>query len=361
MFLALGACSSPRASPPEEPAAASPLPLSTAAHSPTPLPQPNTPTPATSKKPAPNKIQIFPNIPHTGSDRGAAREPAPWEAHVFPNIPKTSIARAATIELGPYDVRLFPDIPFTSSGRLDVYAPSEPGEWPVVVAYRGDIGTHKEYLSGLAISLASYGAVVFVPNYRIVVSPSWRLISPDLGQGAEDAACAIRFARKHAGEYGGAPDWITGARNSGGAWVVALMGLIGDDFAGDCLVQGGSGYLDGIVALEGPYDMVAFSKTLLNIDRAPQKFWEHMSPLFYPEKVPPRQGVEYHILVSEHPRATGIREETETFYQALLNAGHQAQLTVLHNIPSSEFDKPLPETVKAILDMAWGDVSWRQP
>jgi acetyl esterase/lipase len=360
MFLALGACSSPRASPPEKLAAVPTAPPSTATHSPTPLPQPNTPTPAASRKPGPSKLQLFPNIPDTGSGR-AAVQPSPWDVQIFPNIPKTRSVRVATVDPGPYEVQLFPDIPYTSSGKLDVYAPSQPGEWPVVVAYRGGIGTNKEYLSILAKIVASYGLVVFVPNYRIVVSPSWRLISPDLGKGAEDAACAIRFARKYAVEYGGVPDRITGAGNSGGAWVAALMGLAGDDFAGDCLVKGGSGYLDGIVALEGPYNMVAFSQTLMNLDRAPQKFWEYMSPLFYPDKVPPRPGVKYHILVSEIPLSNGIREDTEAFYQALLDAGHQTQLTYLNNIPSTEFDQPLPETVRAILDMAWGEEGVGEP
>ena len=62
---------------------------------------------------------------------------------------------------------------------------------------RGAPGT-RSYLADFAQLVAGQGAVVFVADYR--ESPEWGGGSPTTYQ---DIACAIRFARAHAAEYGG--------------------------------------------------------------------------------------------------------------------------------------------------------------
>ena len=118
-----------------------------------------------------------------------------------------------------------PDAP---AQKLDVYAPSDPGPWPVLIL------NHAWYQSkdavvyaNLAKDLAGRGLVVFVPSRRSVV--------PTLAEGAKDNgrdfrevqeswACAIRFARQHAAEYGGDPDRLTMFSHGTAGLQVALMG-----------------------------------------------------------------------------------------------------------------------------------------
>jgi acetyl esterase/lipase len=308
IFLAAGACSTPGTPAPEELAAVPLTGLSTATRFP---------------------ISIAPT-------RVGAPTPVP------------------TIDPGPYEVQIFPGIRYTSKAQLDIFAPTEPGDWPVVIAFNESLGSPRESLDELARSVASYGAVVFVPSWR-------SLSTPFVEQAAENAACAIRFARQHAGEYGGVPDRITGTGVGNGVWIVALMGLIGDEFDGDCLVESGSGYLDGVVAISGPYNLVNYWTRIGNpYDPAPREFWEKMSPLFYADKIPPRERVEYHLFVSDDLYYEYL-EDTRAFYTALKDAGYEAQLTVLPESYNSLFNYPIPETVQVILDMAWGEEGVWEP
>jgi acetyl esterase/lipase len=325
-LFAVGACSAPRLSPTEEQA----------------TPTPNRAPPSTTDSPPPKAPT--PSPPSPGSSPTAEAGPA-MTATTAQNPVDPFASRVPTIEPGPYEVQLFANIPYTSKAKLDVYAPVEPGEWPVVVVYHGGLGTTKEAMRRLSTSIAGYGAVVFVPNWRT-------MLTPELEQGAEDAACAIRFARKHSADYGGISDRITGAGHSAGAMIVALMGLVGDEFRGDCLVEGGSGYPDGVVALEGPYNMLSFSKSMFAYEKASPDLWEKLSPMFYPAKIPPREGVKYHIFISDLMN-NDAKENTATFFKSLQDAGYLAELTILPNVRHVEFDEPMPETVQAILDIAW--------
>jgi hypothetical protein len=139
------------------------------------------------------------------------------------------------------------------------------------------------------------------------------------------------------------------------------MGLIGDEFEGDCRVKSGSGYLDGIVAMTGPYNLVTFWQHLGDpYDPAPRNFREMMSPLFYPGKIPSREGLEYHLFASDYLYWEYV-DDTGAFYTALKEAGYPAELTVLPEFYNSLFSYPLPVTIQAILDMAWGEARVWEP
>jgi acetyl esterase/lipase len=287
------------------------------------------PSPLTAAAPSTNQEPSAETLPPTSTET-----PLPLSTRII----------ISTIQPGPYEVQPETNIDYTSNARLDVYAPVEPGPWPVVVMYHGGLGTTKEAMRRLSTAVASCGAVVFVPNWRTQVSEV-------LEQGAEDAAYAIRFARANADDYGGDPARITGAGHSAGAMIVALMGLVGNEFSGDCLVSEGGGYLDGIAAIEGPYDMVAFSKVMYAYEKAPPEMWVRLSPMFYPAVVKPREGVEYHIFISD---LMGAEEQADTvgFYTGLIEAGHTASLTVVPGVSHTTFADPLPETVNVIIEMA---------
>jgi len=81
----------------------------------------------------------------------------------------------------PYSVAVYKDMAYTSERNLDVYAPSTPGNWPVVVLFNG---TSKEAYVQLSSAIAAQGAVVFNPdiptkpsNFSPVehISQGWRM------------------------------------------------------------------------------------------------------------------------------------------------------------------------------------------
>jgi predicted esterase len=154
--------------------------------------------------------------------------------------------------------------------KLDLYAPTEPGDWPVVVFLHG-IGEIKEGWTILPQAIAEQGAIMFVIEYPDI-SASVAIL--DKGKGhremAETVACAIRFARARASDFGSdnAPVAIAGFSLGGGVGShVALFGASLDrrweEYAAsqsgpprqvDCEVSQGSTHVDALVGIAGAYD-----------------------------------------------------------------------------------------------------------
>lgn len=110
-----------------------------------------------------------------------------------------------------------------------------------------------------ASQVAEGGVVVFVPEY----SSTPDQVSHGLHLGADDAVCAMRYARVHASEFGGTGDRIVTAGHSYGANVAALMAMAGGQFEGDCLVVDEvSAVADGFVGLDGMYDFTTLPRSL---------------------------------------------------------------------------------------------------
>jgi len=154
--------------------------------------------------------------------------------------------------------------------KLDQYAPTEPGDWPVVV-FLPATGLPGEGEATFPRAIAEQGA--------IVLNIEWPRIDPavailDKGKGhremADTVACAIRFARVRASDYGmdTAPVVITGFSLGGGvASHVALAGeSVGrrwEEYAAstggpprqvNCEVNQGSTHVDALVGIAGAYD-----------------------------------------------------------------------------------------------------------
>jgi acetyl esterase/lipase len=131
---------------------------------------------------------------------------APTSTPTF--VPPTPAYTVQEIKDIDYTMPLQPDVP---AQKLDVYAPAEPGPWPVVVLLHSSISNKDvlEYTS-LGKDLAGRGAVVFVPNWRAytsleVTQNDGRLVR----EASEELTCAVRFARARATDYGGDPGWVT--------------------------------------------------------------------------------------------------------------------------------------------------------
>lgn len=135
--------------------------------------------------------------------------------------------------------------------RLDVYAPRGGGRGdaprPMVVFFYGGSWSSGER-AGYAFvgrALASRGFVTVVPDYRLVP----RVRYPAF---VEDGAAAVRWAERHAAEYGGAPDRLVLMGHSAGAYIAAMLAVdgrwLGPSRAG----------VRGLVGLAGPYDFAPF-------------------------------------------------------------------------------------------------------
>jgi acetyl esterase/lipase len=162
------------------------------------------------------------------------------------------------------------NIAFTSNNGfplLDVYAPGEPGPWPVVVVIPTSTG--REYMTSISKAIAAEGAVVYNASVLFTVPFS---------QAIEQAVCAVRFAQSTAADYGGDTGSITLLGLNPGAAVSAVVGLAGDDFEGDCLNEDQSGLPDALVLIEGPYNYITKGYEVIEIDHS---FLEDEDPELY--------------------------------------------------------------------------------
>ncbi|MFN3352904.1 MAG: alpha/beta hydrolase [Brevundimonas sp.] len=132
---------------------------------------------------------------------------------------------AALNALGPRDRgarRVARGIAYGPDARqaLDVFAPTSPGPWPVVVFFYGggwDSGSRDLY-AWAAQAISARGFVVALPDYRLV---------PDVHFPAfiEDAAAATARAAEVAGEFGGDPARLGVAGHSAGAHLAMMITL----------------------------------------------------------------------------------------------------------------------------------------
>ena len=161
---------------------------------------------------------------------------------------------AAAYQSGAFKV--VTDVPFmkpvdcgggqSCQGQLDVYVPSGPGSFPVVVLV-GPGG--RGYLASFAGQLARLGIVVFNADFRDVA-----VSGGGYPAGFQDVACAVRFARSQASVYGGDAGPVTLAGHSLGGWVGSVVALDPTEFEGGCLADG-SGRPDAFVGLSGNYQI----------------------------------------------------------------------------------------------------------
>jgi len=127
--------------------------------------------------------------------------------------------------LGPRDAgvrRAARDIAYGDDPRqrMDLYAPTAPGAYPVLVFFYGggwDSGARDQY-GWAAQALAARGFVVALPDYRVVPQVAFPAF-------IEDAAAATARAAGVAGGYGGVPDRLGVLGHSAGAHLAMMIAL----------------------------------------------------------------------------------------------------------------------------------------
>jgi acetyl esterase/lipase len=209
------------------------------------------------------------------------------------------------------------------ASELDVYAPNEPGPWPVVVLVHGAFQTRRA-LWKLIDAIASQGAVV----YSLDVEHSF----PYATSSFERIACGVRFARATAADYGGDHSWITLFGYSAGAHGGAVIALAGDEFAGDCVVVDEPALVDAFVAYEGPYDWTTTvyhnNFDFTNLKNEDPELWHAINPNSQIGQNPELQVRLLHGDAEDIEWYDVPLEVSIEFYKALTEAGYDVALIV---------------------------------
>lgn len=307
------------------PAATAP-PIATA----TPLVTPSSVPPSATANPAIPATQVMPT--------GVAHLPTWTIAEPASPQPAMEIGVTKDVSYTSKELLLYGN--YTSKKLLDVYAPRTQGKWPVVVAFHGG-DEFKSSMSDLAQAIAERGAVVFAPTYY-AHEPTIPLAVP-IAQSAEDTACAVRFARAHAVEYGGHADRVIVVGHSYGGTMGALLMLAGDEFHGDCLTQEGSALPDALVGLDGVYDLIPLiSDSVLKAEPAECL---RNNPFTYVGRTPRRENISFRLFVGS---TYELRVQGQAFRDALQAVGYNVDLFQTPGADHNAMVKPWPATVDAI-------------
>jgi len=274
----------------------------------------------------------------------------PIEPTPTPEAIPSSTPEAATLTIETTRQIVYADV-VEGSTRLDVYAPSQPGPWPVVVVVHG-AGQSLGHFKPLASAIASQGAVVYNIDAKYAL--------PFPGVGIEHIACAVRFARATASDYGGDPDRITLMGNCLGATTGAVVALAGDDFEGDCNVTDASARLDALVAYEGVYDYATtvYNQAMdyTNLKDEDPELWEAINPYSHIRRNPDLQVRLVHGDDIDATRDVFPLEVSMEFHQALADARYDVELIVVegaaHTALLSQYSDAFTLVVEQVMEVA---------
>ena len=136
--------------------------------------------------------------------------------------------------------------PVLGPGVLDVYAPAEPGPWPVAVMLHG-LRDGRRSLELSARRVADRGFVVFVPTWDADTPTTEDSL---LATNAQ-VACAIAFAQRRAATYGGDPATTVVYGWAAGANVAATVAFARPAPTAGCLGGATLGPIHALVAWAG--------------------------------------------------------------------------------------------------------------
>lgn len=228
---------------------------------------------------------------------------------------------------------------------MDIYAPGQPGNYPVVIGFHGS-DFHRSSFDALAKQLAKKGVVTFAASWHSKPPPAESFL-----WGWEDAACAVRWVRENAAAYGGNPSRIIIVGHSAGGAVGAAITLGGDDFHNHCLVEeDGSALADGFVGLDGAYYILNYIPDETKSE-VPDEIKELIDPFYQLSAQPLREDVKFISFVGNHEE---LRTDASDFHEALQSAGYSSELMLFDDISHvSILTVPKEEIVDAIVELAY--------
>jgi acetyl esterase/lipase len=243
-------------------------------------------------------------------------------------VPSIGTPTSASVEVeGAQMTGVVSDLP------VAVYAPAEIGPYPVIVLFHGGswFGGAPLSMAPLAEYLASEGVVVFNATYRTQTG--------GYPESFDDVACAVRYARTHAGEFTADPSSLAIGGHSAGAHLASVIALAGDDFGGGCSVEG-SAAVDRFVGLAGPYDptvyralLPAFFGTRYENDPGP---WEAGSAYSY---LGENSAMEVLLMHGDADELVPLGSSMQ-FSRALAAAGYQVELVEVAGAPHQALRDP---------------------
>lgn len=135
---------------------------------------------------------------------------------------------------------------------LDVYRPTEPGPWPLVLMIHGN-GVTGEWLHDWASAVAEQGAVVFVPTWALYFFPTVEEMRAEFQRETGQVACAVRFARGEGETFGGEPSKLTIFGHSAGATLGSVIAFGDPTIPKGCVSRSGSVVPENLVLFEGDF------------------------------------------------------------------------------------------------------------
>jgi predicted esterase len=244
-----------------------------------------------------------------------------------------------------------------SEWKLDVYAPAQPGPWPVVVFAHG-VGSRKSSYAPLSRDIAGQGAVVFTIDWPTRY-PTYAV--KDNGKGLrevlETLTCAVRFARARAPDFGGDPGHVILVGYSLGG-IGAQVALVGDEvdrlweeFAAlrggpppqiDCAAGEVSAHVDAFVGVAGVYMGYEGKYGREWLQAEDPELWE----LFF-SSLEQNPDLEVRLIHGDDDHDVPINGAAE-FAAALALAGYDAKLFPF----SGGHTVPFELTVQTVLEVA---------
>jgi acetyl esterase/lipase len=224
-------------------------------------------------------------------------------------------------QLRAHDARYGPE----PRQQLDVYAPEQVHDAPVVVFWHGGSWATGDKASYRFVgdALAKRGIVAVLPNYRLHPAVQFPAFM-------DDAALAIAWLREHARDYGGAADRIVLMGHSAGAQIATLLAY-DPRYLDRVAVPVGS--IKGVIGLSGPYALDPDSPLLRAIFARPYAHADWQPLAFAGMRSPPTlllHGRRDDVVLPSHTErlrdaldAAGARVETEFYAQS----GHAATVS----------------------------------
>jgi len=235
------------------------------------------------------------------------------------------------------------DLGYTADGsrHLDVFTPGGPGPWPVVIIIGGAFTAKSEY-AFLAEAIASDGAVVFDVGVSMY---------PPFEDATRQVACAVRFARATAGDYGGDASEIVLFGHSAGAAIGMVVAMAGDDYARDCVATDESALVDALVGYEGPYDWATTDYEMINLAPLREEdpdLWEAIDPHTHIGGNPDLVVRLVHGDDADGRWYDVPLDVSVELHQALLEAGYDTELTIVAGADHDAVSVSRPEAVDIV-------------